>query len=190
MFSDSFVTALLEDDSIIGQAVELILPNEVIRIHTGVGELVIEGNTYLGVGQLGRVAAIESASDDKPVTVDVSLSGIPGNLLSDALGTRIRGSSARVLIFVQDESGNIKAAADSVVGLVTEYNVEIGDDNTIQVGISDEFALYEHALNNYWSEQSQLALHPGDHICRFTAQMADREVYWGAKEDAPGFVYE
>ncbi len=189
MFSDSFVTALLEGDVIVGQAVELILPNEIIRIHTGVGELVIEGNTYLGVGQLGNVTTIESSSDDKPVSVEVTLAGIPGNLLSDALGTRMRGSSARVLIFVQDESGEIKAAADSVVGLVTEYNVELGEDNIVQVGISDEFALYEHALNNYWSEQSQLALHPGDHICRFTAQMADREIYWGDKEDAPSFIY-
>ncbi len=190
MFSDSFVTALLEDDSIIGQAVELILPSEIIRIHTGVGELVIEGNTYLGVGQLGKVASVESSSDDKPVSVSITLAGIPGNILSDALGTRIRGSAARVIIFVQDDSGAIKAAADSVVGLVTEYNVEIGEDNIVQVGISDEFALYEHALNNYWSEQSQLALYPDDHICRFTAQLADREIYWGSTQDAPGFVYD
>ncbi len=190
MFSDSFVTALLEDDSIVGQAVELVLPNETIRIHTGIGELVIDGNTYLGVGQLGNVAAVESSSDDKPVTVEVTLSGIPGNVLSDALGARIRGSSAIVIIFVQGSNGAVKVAADSVVGLVTEYNVQLGDDNAVQIGISDEFALYEHALNNYWSEQSQLALHPGDHICRFTAQMADREVYWGSKQDAPGFVYD
>ena len=190
MFSDSFVTALLEDDSVLGQAVELILPSEIIRIHTGVGEIVIEGNTYLGVGQLGKIAAIESASDDKPVTVEVTLAGIPGNVLSDVLGTRIRGSSARVIIVVQSDSGEVKAAADSVVGSVTEYNVQLGSDNVVSIGISDEFALYEHAPNNYWSEQSQLALYPDDHICRFTAQMADREVYWGSSQDAPGFKYD
>ncbi len=190
MFSDSFVTSLLEDDSIIGQAVELILPNEIIRIHTGVGELVIEGNTYLGVGQLGQVATVESSSDDKPVTVEVTLSGIPGNVLSDALGARIRGSSARVIIFVQDQNGTVKSAADSVVGSVTEYNVQLGEDNSVRIGVSDEFALYEHAPNNYWSEQSQLALYPGDHICRFTAQLSDREVYWGSSQDAPGFKYD
>ncbi len=190
MFSDSFINVLLEDDSRIGYALELILPAEISRTHTGIGEIVIDGNTYLGVGQMGSVGAVETQSDEKPMTLSLELSGIPGNLLSDALGTRMRGSAATLFVFAQDDDGQIKAAAPAVVGTITSYNVQVGEDNILQVGIADEFQLYEKAINNYWTEQSHLALYPDDHICRFTAQMADREVSWGSRRDAPGFKYD
>jgi len=190
MFSDSFINVLLEDDSRIGYALELILPAEISRTHTGVGEIVIDGQTYLGVGQMGSVGAVETQSDEKPVSLNLELSGIPGNLLTDALGTKMRGSDATLYVYAQSDAGQMKAAAPAVVGTIASYNVQVGDDNVIQVGIADEFQLYEKSINNFWTEQSQLALFPDDHICRFTAQMAEREISWGSKRDAPGFKYD
>ncbi len=65
-------------------------PSGYVRVWTGTGEIVWRGETYLGVGRLGRVTPVQSTTDISIPELAFELSGVPPEgtaLLSD----RVRG---------------------------------------------------------------------------------------------------
>lgn len=191
MYSDSMISKIAEDHSVVGYAVEIIFPaGEPTRAHTGVGNIIINGETYYGVGGLGTVSAIPSQGDTTPQRVSVGLNGLPNGVLPQMLHSALRGNPATLYTLVfNSETGQLQQAEIAVVGTVSDYNVTTGEDNTCNVTISDEYEKFEMPIRKYWTDESYILDHPDDRLCRYAAQMADREIQWGSKNDAPPLRY-
>lgn len=184
MYSDQMISAMTANGSLVGYAVELLLPAGPFRVHSGVGDLIIEGHTYTGTGDLGAVGMVTQEGDNNPVDVSVSVSGLPTSGLPIALAANVRGSDARVIVIVFDnDTGVINLAEDGFNGFITNYNVVVGDDNLLTCTISDEFTRFEKPIHDYWTDENHQLLEPGDRICRFVSQMSEREISWGGKSD-------
>jgi hypothetical protein len=61
---------------------------------SGIGEVIFNGDTYLGVGNLGGVSQVEETEDVKAVGMTFQLSGIPSALIALALGDIRQGLKA------------------------------------------------------------------------------------------------
>lgn len=190
MYSEQLIQEITKSGARVGYAVQIIFPDEIVTAHTGIGELEIEGFKYVGVGNLGSIAPIVSTPDANPTRINVELSGFPNTHLVTALKANARSSKCKIYILVFDEpTKKLKYYEVSLMGFVSDYNVSAGNDNKISITVSDEFERYEMPLHKYYTEESHLQDYPDDHFCRYSSQMADREIYWGAAKDAPPFNY-
>lgn len=189
MYSDAFLEALSQDGSYPGYAVEIDWPDGISRSHTGIGEIVIGGQTFLGVGNMGSVGAVTENGDAKPGRVALELKGIPGDEMSSLFTAQCRGRAVTLYICVWNAQGQLIHAEVTLSGTIVNYNAKAGVSNKISITVADKFELFERPWQKRWSDESHKADHPDDRICRYVAQMADREVHWGSKKDAPPFNY-
>lgn len=189
MYSDEMIDLVTRDGAILGYAIEIEFPDDWVRAHTGVGDILIDGHTYTGVGDLGEISEIASEGDEKPVRVKASLNGLNVEMVGQALKSKTRGLSARLMLNVFDNVTNkLIRSENAVIGFVVDYDISLsGGSGVIEVSIGDEFELYEMPAHKYWTDENHRLEHPDDRICRYVAQMGDREIYWGSGIDAVKF---
>lgn len=189
MFSDEFLDVLVKDGSIVGYGLYIEFEDgNPTRVHTGIGNIVIDNATFLGVGALGHVEPLESESDNKPSRLGLTMNGLPNGYAADVLQAEARGNPATLYVLVFDEDGSLLAHEAAIVGFIVDYNLQIGDRTaSINVQVADEFELFERARNWFWTDISHLQQQDGDHICRYVVQNENRTLNWGSENDAPQY---
>lgn len=105
-------------------------PSGYVRAHTGVGDIVISGNTYSGVGKFGEVSI--PAEEFGLVASEASVQVIgPIEDILDANAEAIRNRSARTLWGITTErAGNVLIgdALDMFVGTMDATRVVVSND--------------------------------------------------------------
>ena len=80
-------------------AVELFFDTDTVRVWTGYGDITItsgSGQTYNGIGDLLSISEVQESQDISAKGINLTLSGIPSNLLSHALNTPYQGRLCNV----------------------------------------------------------------------------------------------
>ena len=188
MYSDNFIELMVEDGVIVAYAVEFQFPAETLRNWTGTGNIIIDGETYYGVGELGSIGAVESVADANPASVEVSVEGIPSTMFSAVMQSNIRGATTKIYKVLLSDLGLVLAAEPTLVGQVTEYGWDFGETGKFTLQIADEFSLYERPLQKFYTDNSWQQDHTDDRYWRYVAQLASKEVHWGAEQDGAKFT--
>ncbi|MBD1229393.1 hypothetical protein [Xenorhabdus griffiniae] len=188
-FSDDMVRAINEGAHIV-LAARLDLVSGVVCAHTGVGNLVIAGENYLGVGNLGEIEAVSENMTTSPTQLVLKLTGFDRGLVGTVLNERGRGRDARVMMVTIGDDGRPILAEVLFAGQISTINVVAGNENAVSVTISNRFERWSMGLPDRFTDESWSARRQGDRIFRYVAQMAERAIYWGSKKDAPAFVYK
>ena len=171
-------------------ALKLDLVSGVSRIHSGLGPLVINGETYYGVGSMGSVGPQKEQLSTSPTKLTVALGGLDDSLLAEVMRERIVDRMAWLYLVVMGPGGAPLNACLQFKGRIAQTPVKAGRTNTIQLTISNIFEDWKRGLNLRNTDESHRRLYPDDHFFRYQSQMADRSIFWGSVKDAPGFVYE
>ncbi|MFQ2895801.1 hypothetical protein ACK3YL_19955 [Aeromonas caviae] len=171
-------------------ALKLDLVSGVSRIHSGLGPLVINGETYYGVGSMGSVGPQKEQLSTSPTKLSVALGGLDDSLLAEVMRERIVDRMAWLYLVVMSPDGTPLNACLQFKGRIAQTPVKAGRTNTIQLTISNIFEDWKRGLNLRNTDESHRRLYPDDHFFRYQSQMADRSIFWGSVKDAPGFVYE
>lgn len=112
----------------------------VARFHNGVSQVVWDGETYYGVGEMGDISGIkEGAGSDITLTLQTH----DVNLIEEAIKDDSSGGNIRLYLAAFDENMQVAAAQLIYAGLVNFTPVSYGDVPKIAVeGIS-----YNHRWN-------------------------------------------
>lgn len=188
MYSDDFIEKMATDGAVYGYAADFFFPSETIHNHTGLGNVVINGTTYFGVGEFGKMGNIENVTDASPASLEVGLVGIPSTVFNLILSGSIRGSQVNVYKVIYNQHGEVLAASQVLVGQVTDYSWELSDTGSFSLEIADEFNLYERPLQKFYTQSKWLDEHPNDNFWQFVSQLADKKFYWGNAQDAEPFT--
>ncbi|EKN3890760.1 TPA: hypothetical protein PXN07_004018 [Yersinia enterocolitica] len=189
-FSNAMIDYLSRPNVIPITAVRLDLVSGVVCAHTGVGPIVIGGETYLGVGIFAQIDEVTEQNGTSPSQLQIQVSGFETALLSTFTNERCRGRAVKVILAAMEDDGSIGVADLIYSGEIASANIEAGNKNIISILVTNRFERWQMALPNRFNEESHLVRAPGDHFFRYVAQMADRAIYWGSKKDAPVFVYK
>lgn len=173
-------------------AVELFFQEDTVRAHTGTGELILDGQVYYGVGELGEIsAARESNNASGPMSVELTLNGLDSDMIRESLVLGSRGREGRLMFVVMSESGEM--AADILFsGRMDAARFNYGGnagDNTITVPLVDRMAEWSRQGTERWTDENHQLRYPGDRFFYAIAQIANWPIYWGAKKDSPAFEY-
>lgn len=189
-FSDSVLTAMDQPDVKLVLAAEIHFPSGITRVHTGTGVVVIDGQTFLGVGTLGDVGSVTEENSTSSSTMSMTLNGLDMSLVGETLNEEVIGCTVICYIAVLNSQGVVTGANVLFEGFITDTAMQAGQQNALSYVVANVFERWSQGLPDRYTDESQQRLHPGDRFFRYVAQMAERSIFWGSKKDAPGFYYE
>ncbi|MCR3929476.1 hypothetical protein [Aeromonas caviae] len=171
-------------------ALKLDLVSGVSRVHSGLGPLVIGGETYYGVGSMGSVGPQKEQLSTSPTKLTVALGGLDDSMLAEVMRERIVDRMAWLFLVVMGPDGVPLNASLQFKGRIAQTPIKAGKTNTIQLTISNIFEDWQKGLNLRCTDESHRRIYPNDRFFRYQNEMADKSIFWGSKKDAPGFVYK
>lgn len=180
------------DDSVIRPifAVELLFDgNETLRLWTGIGDQVLDGNTYTGAGSLMSISAVEETSEIAVKGATLTLSGIPSQLVSLALSEPYQGRVCKIHFGVSDGT-TYSDLAEIFSGYMDEMNIDEGAETaTIELKVENKLIDLERARVARYTSQYQKSLYPNDLGFDFVESIQLQRILWGtsgnSQIDAP-----
>ena len=188
-FSNDMVKAINEGYYLV-VASRLDLKSGVVRAHTGVGNIIIAGEIYQGVGQFGAIESVGENMTTSPQQLIMKLSGFDSSLIGEVMNERVRGRNAQLVLVALNEEAKPALAEVLFAGQISTIGVTTGEENEIAVTVSNRFERWSYGLPDRFTDESWSKRKKGDRIFRYVAQMADRAIYWGSKKNAPAFIYK
>lgn len=189
-FSDTLLDAMEQPNVNLVLAAEIHFPSGITRVHTGTGVVVINGQTFLGVGTLGDVGSVTEENSTSSSTMSMSLSGLDMSLVGETLNEEVIGCDVVCYLAVLNDQGSVSAANVLFEGFITDTALQAGQQNALSYVIANVFERWSQGSSDRYTDESQQRLYPGDRFFRYVGQMAERSIFWGSKKDAPGFSYE
>ena len=197
------VSDALEDDVIYPfTAVELQFDGgNVVRLWTGVGTLVFEGQSWVGAGELLDVSSIEETADISAKGATLTLSGVPSSVLSLALSEPYQGRVGKIYLglfktafllkestaFILLESGdkiNLETQDTSLTevfsGFMDRMTIdEQAESSTIGLSLENKLVTLERPRTARYSHEFQRTIDSTDKGLEYVESIQLKEFVWG-----------
>jgi hypothetical protein len=149
-------------------------------IWSGVGNFVFGGNTYVGVGSLGRIGVVTEGSDVNAQGTTVTLSGIDPALLQDCMTDIQLGAPASIYFGLMSDGVLIGNPYQLFVGQVDVPSVTVGAKSiSISLALENKLInLSRPSLRRYTTADQRL-YYPTDIAFAYVEQLNDLAVVWG-----------
>lgn len=182
-------------------AIELLFDSGPIRLWTGVGTLVFEGDTWIGTGNLLNVSSIEETTEIAVRGATIALSGMSSEVISLALQSPYQGRVCNIYFgmfakgFIQKEDSAYILLEDGskilletqeagltqiFSGYMDEMNIDEGPDfGTIELKVENKLIDLERSRTRRYTSEYQKSVYPGDKGLEFVESLQDKKVLWG-----------
>jgi hypothetical protein len=159
---------------------EIHFKSQVSYIWSGVGNLVWNAHTYLGVGSLGRISHVSAGVDLAAGGVVVSLSGIDSQLFSESMTDIQLGAPATISFALFDAAGNILGAPRLFGGVVDKPTITPGLQSiTISLNLETRFTNLQRPNARRYTAADQHVYYPDDTAFQWVEQLNDQALKWG-----------
>jgi hypothetical protein len=152
-----------------------------VNLHTELGDLTFNADTYTGIGKLGGIGAMDEVSDLSNTSVALTLSGIPNDLISILLEEQYQGRLATVFLGYLDLTSRTIVDTPVILyrGNIDKADFQIDKNCTITLSVQSRFAAWDKPLVRRFNNSDQQARFPGDKGLQFIEQTADKTIFWG-----------
>lgn len=150
---------------------------------TGIGNMIYDGNLYVGVGDNVSFGRMEESQVVKATGTVMVLSGVKSSLVSIALQEQYQGRRAEIFFAVLDENMTvIEDPYQIFAGAMDVMEIEDnGQEATISMTVENDLIdLFKARVRNYTSED-QKAFFPTDKGLDFIPFIQDQEIIWKDK---------
>lgn len=182
------------------------LHDRVLRLWTGFGTLVYNGQDYYGTGNLLDISSVEESTEIGAKGATLTLSGVPSEVISLALTEAYQGrtcnihfgliqkgsleleSSQEVLQdYIKLEDGG-KITLERVIvdltqlftGYMDQMSIDEGPDtSTVQLKVENKLIDLERARVGRFTSQHQKSIYPEDKGLDFVESLQDTTLNWG-----------
>lgn len=202
-----FAVELLFDDGTFDGADGNIY-DRILRLWTGFGTLVYNGDSYFGTGNLLDISAVEETVEMAARGATLTLSGVPSDVLSLALSEQYQGRQARIyfglfqkgrlerqsstdenqdFILLQDGGKiilerNETSLTEIFTGYMDQMNIEEGPQSSrVELRIENKLIDLERPRVGRFTSEYQKSVYPDDKGFDFVESMQDLQLNWGRK---------
>ena len=145
----------------------------------------IPGDTlFHGVGDFGSISEIKQQSGDSPTRLTLGLSGFDDSVRGEALRAKYQGRPVTVWLVALNKHHQPMATQVIWKGSIVDTTVSVGDNNQIEVVVSNRLEDWDKKRPDRFTDESQQARHSGDRIFRYIPIMAEWPIYWGSDKQA------
>lgn len=165
-------------------AVEFMLDSAPVRLWTGYGDRTINGDTYLGSGSLMSVGDVETVADMSAPAISITLSGMPGELISLALQEPYQRRVCRIYFGAIINDAGDHSVFTAYVGKLNKMTIEdSAETGTIAVLVDSLLIEADKSAGWRYTSESHKS-RPGnstDTFFDYVAAIQDAEIVWGRK---------
>lgn len=162
---------------------ELLLDSGAVYVCSLDKNIIWNGNTYLGVGDLGKVSVGGETVSSGAVGLTLELSGIPANYVSIAANEDYHGRTVILRYGFMDSNFKITGATGNPAilfqGIIDQMFIKLGKEAVINLTAEDDWIRWEEPIKSLYTNEEQQFLFPGDLGLEFVAQTVDKEIIWG-----------
>ena len=162
-------------------AVEISWPKITARFHTGLGDLIIDGATFSGVGNLGKIGSLKEKTDNSPTRIDITLSGFDDSLRGEVMRARYHGRAVKVWLVALNNDLQPKAVEVVFKGKIIDSKVKVGKKNLITVKASNRLEDWDKKRADRFNDESQKSRHAGDRVFKYVSDTTKREITFAGK---------
>ena len=184
MLNNAMKSAMKRDTVRLVLAVEIEWPNGTTRAHTGIGDLLLNDEVFVGVGNLGSISDIEQKSGDSPSRLQLGLSSFDDSVRGEVLRARYHGKPVSVWMVAMDKDYRPEATQIIWKGSIADASVTVGKTNSLEVIVSNRLEDWDKKRSDRFTDESQQARHPGDRLFRYVSVMAEWPIYWGSGKES------
>ena len=176
----AMITASQADNFVFGLAAELDFSSGMVRVNTSPYTLTIDGDSYLGVGDLGKVSPIDEEASLAAKGVSMQLSGVDPTLLSKALDEHYQGRAAKLWVCLFDDDHQLISDPYPIgIWRMDSMDVEHGETGTITLTAESPMADWDRPRVRYYTDQDHQSRYPGDKFFEMMPVNIDKEILWG-----------
>lgn len=156
-----------------------------IRVNSTFRDLSFGGDTYKGVGDLGGIDTIEETTELKSSKVGLTLSGVPSDLISDALSAKSSEATVKIWLgFINDDFNLVDTPYQLFQGNVDNHQINLdGDTATIKVATVSIKRSLNKAVQRRWTSEDQHNEFPEDDFFDPVPKLQQNKVKWGGKRE-------
>lgn len=167
-------------------AVALDFPSGIARWNASTQDIVIGGETFLGVGVLGSISAIEEGAETRAYGISVGITGIPRDAVALALTQEYQGRPGTVWAFQLDANG-APAGTPKIYfrGRMDQMSVQLGETATVTVKLENRLADLERARISRYTNEDQTQKYPTDKGFEFVTATVDKDITWPGSNWTP-----
>lgn len=162
--------------------VELMTDSGPVRYWSGRGPIDFNGETFLGVGDKGKVSEIEEETEVRSYGIVIELSGIPQANIAMALNEPLQGRKASLWLgFVNDDRQLVDTPLLLFKGRMDNSEGMLGDTGTVSVAVESRLADWGRPRIRLYTSASHNERWPSDKFFDFVAETVEREINWGGQ---------
>lgn len=151
-----------------------------VRMWSGYGDLSWDGKTWIGVGNLMGISAVQETNEIQANGITVTMNGIPSEMISLALQESQQGKSGKVYLGFLDENGVI---ADPHMVFEGKLDIpaiqEDGETSTISITYESRLINLQRSKESRYTNEEQQREYAGDLGCEFVPTMKEITLNWG-----------
>jgi len=152
-----------------------------IFLWSGVGTVQWNGNEWIGVGELAQISDIEESNDIKANNVTFTLSGIPSDMIAQAINETRQGYAVNLWFGCFGDGNNV--IADPLKCFAGRMDVPMIEEgavtSTISITVENILVdLQRSRLRNYTHQDQQID-YPGDLGFEYVPTLQDWNGVWG-----------
>ena len=172
----SLLTALSQPEVQPFYAVDMNFTSAPVRFWTGYGDRTINGDTYLGSGNLLSITGLDEVNDLSAKSITLQLSGVPASLVSLALQEPYQNRECKVYFGTTDTTTPIEVFS----GLMNVMTIEDGGETSvISLTVESKLIRLEKSSNWRYTEGSQKARYSSDTFFNYVSDLQDKTLVWG-----------
>jgi len=176
------VNTILESDNLSPfLAVDLAFDGGHFVCWTGYGSITFNGTTFFGGGDFLNVSQISETAEIQANGINVTLSGIPSDLISSALNETYQGRPAKLYLGVLDVNGAVVADPYLMFsGRMDTMSIkDSGDTANISLTAESRLIDLERSRERRYTSEDQKIDYPNDKGLEFIADLQNQEIVWG-----------
>lgn len=174
----AIVTALTQPEVYPFYAVEMLFDSGAIRLWTGYDERTIDGQTYLGAGNLISISGIDEVNDLSAKAATISLNGIASSIVSLALTEPYQRRQCRILWGVTNVDDYVEVFGGYMNTMAIE---DSGETSNITLTVESKLIELNRPRVRRYTHESQKSRYPTDTFFSYVADLQDKEIVWGRK---------
>lgn len=158
---------------------EFEFESETLRLWTGYGQIVYNGNTYIGGGNLIAISPYQETQDLQAQGLRFSLSGITSDSLSLAFQEEYQGNPCRLYIATIDEDRTVISAYKFFTGIMDFIDVsDDGKESKLILSAENIMTQLKRVKVSRYTDEDQKSKYPTDQGLSLISQLQDKELVW------------
>jgi hypothetical protein len=155
-----------------------------IYVHTGIGQIEYDGNTYLGVGDLGSIEGIEESEQLSPAPIRLTLSSLVTEHITQAFNAGNFGDEINIFVGYKNSSGVLVDDPWLLARGTFEHaaiELDEGDGNRVTVVMQHDLARIQEKSGRRFSDEDQQQEFVGDDGFSFVHSLPGQTLLWGGE---------